>query len=298
METNLMRESTHLVIGDDAQIESSESTGAHVPTRRALRPFWENVDRSDPEGCWPWLGYCGPSGHGMTSHRGLPIHASRKAWILTHGEIRGELIVLHKCGNPPCCNPGPKHLYLGTRAEGLSERRSVRAAARQRHSDPVVLTNGRSDEPRETVNRGPIELYGVNINEIADTCKVSIRTAQRWKTGAMCPPESALMLLRRDLGCFSDYWNGWTVNGEDIVSPEGWCINRNQALTVPLMHGQVAALRQKIAKLEKELSAAGGPIDQDWEIEISIGPAGQKRTLRASMRELNDAVLLPKKASS
>jgi DNA-binding transcriptional regulator YiaG len=300
VETRLMPESEHLVIRDIEKIEPSKLAREHAPIRRPRRPFWENVDRSDPEGCWPWLGYCGPSGHGLTSHRGLPIHASRKAWILTHGEIRGELSVLHKCDNPPCCNPGPKHLYLGTRAEGLSERRRVRAIARQSSSVAIVLTSERSEEPREIPNRVPVarELYGINVKEIAAVCKVTERTARRWKDGARSPPESALMVLRRDLRCFSDYWRGWTINGEDIVSPEGWCIDRNQAMTVPLMHGQISALREKIAGLEKALAAAGGARDTDWEIEISVGPPGQKRLLRAALRDINDAVLLPKKVSS
>lgn len=58
------------------------------------------------------------------------------------------------------------------------------------------------------------------------------------------------MVLRRDLGCFSAEWRGWTVNSEDLVSPEGWCVNRNDALIVPLLQGQIAALRAKVAELE------------------------------------------------
>jgi hypothetical protein len=38
-------------------------------------------------------------------------------------------------------------------------------------------------------------------------------------------------------------WKGWTINQGDIVSPDGWTINRNQALTVPLLHGQISTLR-------------------------------------------------------
>lgn len=62
------------------------------------------------------------------------------------------------------------------------------------------------------------------------------------------------MILRRDLGCFAVEWRGWTINGEDLVSPDGWCVNRNDALAVPLMHGQIAALRAKIRGLEAEVN--------------------------------------------
>jgi len=147
------------------------------------------------------------------------------------------------------------------------------------------------------MKRQPVELNGLSLNEIATTCHVTERTARRWKAGTMCPPESALMLLRKDLGAFSPYWKGWTLRGKEIVSPDGWEIARDHALALPLVHGQVAALRQELAKVKRALAEAGG--DQgDWEVEIKIGPPGRQRTLRASIRDLNDVVLLPKKAQS
>jgi hypothetical protein len=102
------------------------------------------------------------------------------------------------------------------------------------------------------------ELYGVPVKELARICRVSLKTAARWKNGQTVPPQTSLMILRRDLGCFSEFWRGWTVNGEDLVSPEGWCVNRNDALIVPLMHSQIAALRAKV----RELEADDGPEEQ------------------------------------
>ena len=93
-------------------------------------------------------------------------------------------------------------------------------------------------------------LYGIQVKEIARICGVDLSTARRWKRGAKCPPQTALMLLSRDLGFLAPEWAGWTINGEDLVSPDGWCVNRNDALIVPLMHGQIAALRAKIRDLE------------------------------------------------
>jgi hypothetical protein len=94
------------------------------------------------------------------------------------------------------------------------------------------------------------ELYGIPVKELARICKVDLSTARRWKRGAICPPKTALMILARDLGCFAAQWRGWTVNGEDLVAPSGWCVNRNDALIVPLMHGQISALRAKVVSLE------------------------------------------------
>ena len=80
-------------------------------------PFWEKIKKGSPEECWPWLGYKKKSGHGLTTHNAQIMHASRKAWILTHGSISPEACVNHRCDNPACCNPA--HMYLGTRADNM-----------------------------------------------------------------------------------------------------------------------------------------------------------------------------------
>jgi len=100
------------------------------------------------------------------------------------------------------------------------------------------------------MRKPPDALYGLSANHIAQVCRVDISTARRWKSGAICLPQTALMIITRDLGCFAAEWRGWTINGEDLVSPDGWCVNRNDALIVPLMHGQISALRQQVASLQ------------------------------------------------
>ena len=80
------------------------------------RRFWQRVDQSGgAEACWAWRGSCGPAGYGQVAWQGLPGRVAtthRIAWELTHGAIPADLWVLHRCDNPPCCNPA--HLFLGT----------------------------------------------------------------------------------------------------------------------------------------------------------------------------------------
>lgn len=95
-------------------------------------------------------------------------------------------------------------------------------------------------------------LYGITIKEIARICHVDLTTARRWKRGARCPPKSALLLIRADLGCFSPEWAGWRLNGQDLISPEGWRIARGQVMIVPLMRQQLAAYEVELKRLREE----------------------------------------------
>lgn len=104
------------------------------------------------------------------------------------------------------------------------------------------------------MGKPPPDLYGIPINEIVRICRVSPKTAARWKDGTTCPPHSVIILLRiiyhGDLAELGPQWSGWRYRGGELTSPDGWRINRNDALAVPLLHGQIDALRQKVSDLE------------------------------------------------
>jgi HNH endonuclease len=89
--------------------------------------FWSKVDGSGgPEACWPWTGAQNRGGYGAAWHAGRVRTASRMAWELTNRPIPEGAHVLHRCDNPPCCNPA--HLYLGddaaNHADMVGRRRS------------------------------------------------------------------------------------------------------------------------------------------------------------------------------
>jgi transcriptional regulator with XRE-family HTH domain len=103
----------------------------------------------------------------------------------------------------------------------------------------------------------PPELYRWSVNEISALCGVSLKTAQRWKAGHTVPPASALALLEGDLGVFDPGWAGWRIKGPELIPPfDAWPIRRDDALAVPLMHRQIAALRARITELEHALDEA------------------------------------------
>ena len=79
--------------------------------------FWSKVDRSGP--CWLWTDSVNANGYGQIGaggRKGFKMFLThRVAWELTNGAIPEGLFVLHKCDNPPCCNPS--HLFLGTQTD-------------------------------------------------------------------------------------------------------------------------------------------------------------------------------------
>lgn len=82
--------------------------------------FWVSVDKSGgPDACWPWTKGRRRGGYGQIYVNGKAVSANRFSYELHYGLIPNGMIVLHKCDNPPCCNPA--HLQLGTYAENSAD---------------------------------------------------------------------------------------------------------------------------------------------------------------------------------
>ncbi len=76
-------------------------------TKSIEEKFWEKVSITDPDECWEWMAFRDKDGYGQMRFAGKRPHASRIAYILTHGEISDYLCVCHHCDNPA-------HLFLGS----------------------------------------------------------------------------------------------------------------------------------------------------------------------------------------
>lgn len=91
-----------------------------VPRLPLAERFWGRVDRSGgPDACWEWTKGRHRQGYGKIKVDRRHLFAHRVAWELTHGTIPDGLLVLHKCDNPPCCNPA--HLFLGTHQDNSDD---------------------------------------------------------------------------------------------------------------------------------------------------------------------------------
>jgi hypothetical protein len=97
--------------------------------------FWSKIDQAGgPSACWPWRGFRGREGYGQfqSRHNGRErkFIAHRVALALRRGSVKES--VLHRCDNPPCCNPA--HLWEGSQLENRRDcARKGRAAAGDRN---------------------------------------------------------------------------------------------------------------------------------------------------------------------
>ena len=90
-----------------------------APYEVAVDRFWSRVDMSGgPGACWPWTLSCYTAGYGQVWWEGRHRGAHVVAFAITTGSLPANH-VLHRCDNPPCCNPA--HLFEGTHDDNMAD---------------------------------------------------------------------------------------------------------------------------------------------------------------------------------
>jgi hypothetical protein len=81
--------------------------------------FWRHVKNAGPDDCWEWQAVKNEHGYGLYTSDRKTRRAQAVAYAMTYESFEDGLCVLHRCDNPPCCNPA--HLFLGTRADNYQD---------------------------------------------------------------------------------------------------------------------------------------------------------------------------------
>lgn len=110
--------------------------------------LWAKVDQSGgPDACWLWTGAVATKeGYGsirLTGAKAGKAMAHRVAYELTNGPIPEGRHVLHRCDNPPCCNPA--HLWVGTQQDNMSD---MKAKGRQSRGERFPHSKLNADSVR------------------------------------------------------------------------------------------------------------------------------------------------------
>lgn len=90
--------------------------------------FWAKVNKDGPipahrpelGPCWLWMGSTVRGGYGRLNDGRSGVNTHRLSFELCVGAIPDGLDVLHKCDNPPCCNP--EHLFPGTDQDNANDK--------------------------------------------------------------------------------------------------------------------------------------------------------------------------------
>ncbi|MAH51555.1 hypothetical protein CMI37_37410 [Candidatus Pacearchaeota archaeon] len=78
--------------------------------------FWSGIQKSDDlDACWEWSRALSSYGYGVLRIQDGTWTSHRIAYMLEYGDMPNGVYILHKCDNPPCCNPS--HLELGSHSD-------------------------------------------------------------------------------------------------------------------------------------------------------------------------------------
>lgn len=109
------------------------------------------------DGCWEWNGARTSAGYGMKRINKKNYYTHRLAYSWANDGIPEDMCVLHKCDNPPCCNPD--HLFLGTDADNMADKVAKGRQIRGDQVDRAVLTSGDVRVFRELLDEGLDKKY-------------------------------------------------------------------------------------------------------------------------------------------
>lgn len=153
-----------------------------IPTQKDMDRLWAKVDVKTDKECWPWRAAKTKGGYGVFYVAGIQGLATRTVFINHTGALIGEWHILHKCDNPPCCNPG--HLFKGTPKEN---RMDIKSKGRQMPAGRGIKHRFAKLNESQVIEVRALRNSGKTLREIGDKFGISnnnihaICTFKTWK---------------------------------------------------------------------------------------------------------------------
>lgn len=152
-----------------------------APTENLQERFDDSYHADPISGCWNWTKAPGSNGYGRLRVADRMLSAHRVSWELHIGPVpEGEgyhgTCVLHRCDNRACVNPA--HLFLGTTADNMADKRTKGRQARGDHNGRAKLAADQILELRDRrgqLQRELAEEFGISQGQVSD-----IRSGKRW----------------------------------------------------------------------------------------------------------------------
>lgn len=151
-----------------------------VEEERERRRFDAKADKSGGEdACWIWKSGTARGGYGITRWRGSQIMAHRVALILTGVSVPRDMMVCHRCDNPPCVNP--KHLFVGSRSQNMADMVGKDRQARGERNGQAKLTPTQVQELRLARREGAKIAVLSQRFGVSESLVTLIASKKRWR---------------------------------------------------------------------------------------------------------------------
>lgn len=140
-------------------LERRRARGVQPHTKAEFEDFIKFPDMIGTDECWEWFGGRSRRGYGNFAFNGKQYRANRFAYERYIGPIPDGLWVLHRCDNPPCCNPD--HLFLGTNLDNVRDK--IQKGRQQQGSlDEIKVREMRKLYEAGVSTRQIAKLFGVS----------------------------------------------------------------------------------------------------------------------------------------
>ena len=157
---------------------------------RVIERYRGLVDVRGPQDCWPWKASINTSGYGRFKINPYEVvAASRLTLVMATKQEHMDLLALHSCDNPCCCNP--RHLRWGTVADNVAD---MLERNRHRSGKQDGLSNGACK-----LRPGDLETIitrfrrGLNNKQISADLPVDHALISRIRTGRSWAREAAAL---------------------------------------------------------------------------------------------------------